>query len=158
MPRISRFLLLCLLAITAAAANAQSPALTNCPWLTQGTAATALGGDVTVAVDVSETGEGACSFSRMQDPSALLKIEVSKSALAACDATATRLRGIGNAAMRCKLPGSADENAELISGRVRDLHFAIRIFPHRKQASANSSDKQDDDFEHVAELVAGNLF
>ena len=155
-------LLLCLVAIAGAPGHAQSPSpaspLAACPWLTQGGAAKALGGEVSVAVHVSDSGEGWCGFSRAQKPDGLLKIEVSKTALASCGAGGAMLKGVGNEAMRCALSASGGKNGEMISGRVRDLYFVITLEAGRNESPANAAGKQDDTFEQIAEQVAGNLF
>ena len=155
-------MLLWLAVVAGATSHAQSPSPasqpTACPWLTQGGAAKALGGEVSVAVHVSDSGEGTCGFSRMQKPDGLLKIEVSKTALASCEAGSSRLKGIGNEAMRCALPASDGNNGEMISGRVRDLYFVITLEAGRNESPANAAGKQDDTFEQIAEQVAGNLF
>jgi hypothetical protein len=162
----NRCLLLCLLAIATVAVHAQSPAQlparATCPWLNEGSAAKALGAAVSVTVNVSNTGEGACNFSRKDRPedrpASFLKIEVSKAMLPSCGAESTKLKGVGNEAMRCKLPGSANQDAEMISGRVRDLHFTIMLIAHEKSTPASSPAIQQDVLEQIAEQVSGNLF
>jgi len=154
----SRLLLLCLFAFSIAPALAQSPAPLVCPWLTRGTAAKALGGEVSVTVKVSDAGEGSCSFSRMDEPAAFLRVAVSKTALPACSAESAVVKGIGNEARRCKVSASASQNAEMISSRVREVHFTIALNPSGKSNSAKASDSQDDALVQVAEIVAGSLF
>ncbi len=152
-----RALLLSALAVMTAPAFAQSPAASNCPWVTLGSATRVLGGDVNATVLLSDAGEGSCSFSRKQEPNIFLKIEVSKAALLSCGADSTKLRGIGNEAMRCMAPRSNSQDAEMISSRVRDLHFTIVLDPGAKKGPANA-DPQNDALERLAEQVAGNLF
>jgi hypothetical protein len=156
----SRNLLICLFAIAGTASHAQSPAPlpAACPWVTQGSAARALGAEVSVALNLIASGEGSCTFSRMQQSDAFLKVEVSKAALSSCGAGSTKLKGVGNEAMRCALPGSGDQGGEMISGRVRDLHFVITFEPQGKKSPANSADAQEDILQLIAEQVAGNLF
>jgi hypothetical protein len=164
----SRYLLLALLAAMAPAQSimpamaVQSavpvPTPAICPWLTEGGAARAVGGEVSVTVKVSEAGEGSCIFSRSQAPAASLRIEVSKMPLLSCSAGSAKLKGIGNEAMRCKLAGSADPDAEMISGRVRDLHFTITLNTGVKKGPSKSTTTQADALEQIAEGVAGNLF
>ena len=157
-----RYLLVCLLAIAAIAGHAQSPAQpstqTTCPWLTEGSAARVLGPGISVDVHVSDAGVGSCMFSRTQESAALLKIEVSRAVLSACGAGGTKLKGIGNEATRCRLSEPAAQDAEMISGRVRDLYFSITLNVHGKRNPANSSNSQEDTLELTAEQVAGNLF
>jgi hypothetical protein len=148
-------LLLCLFAVTAVSAYAQTSAPTACPWVTKGTAEKALGGEVSLSVNLSDKDQGTCNFSLSQEPAAFLKIEVSRSALASCPVDSSQLKGIGNEALRCKLPG---QMGETISSRVRDLHFTVTLNLHVESDSAKSSDIHDDELEHIAETVAGNLF
>jgi hypothetical protein len=158
----SRDLLLCLFAIAGAMTHAQSPSPaplpTACPWMTQGSAARALGAEVSVTLNLIASGEGSCTFSRMQEPGAFLKVEVSRSALPTCSADSTKLKGVGNEALRCALPGSGDQGGEMIGGRVRDLHFVITFEPRGKKGLTNPANAQEDILQLVAEQVAGNLF
>ena len=149
---LARLLSLGLLTAAGMTAAAQSPAVqpVACPWLTQGTAAKALGGDVSVSVKLGSANEGVCQFSRVDRPKEFLKVEVSKGVLAGCGAGSTALKGIGNEAMRCMLPAG-----ETISGRVRELNFTLTLAGHEKSGPADS---HDDALEPIAELVAGNLF
>lgn len=155
-----RDLLLCLFAVAGAASHAQSPAPlpAACPWVTQGSAARALGADVSVVLNLVASGEGSCTFSRIQEPGAFLKVEISKTALPSCGADSTKLKGVGNEATRCAVSGSGDQGGEMISGRVRDLHFVITFEPRGKKSPANPADAQEDILQLVAEQVAGNLF
>jgi hypothetical protein len=111
-----------------------------------------------VALKLVASGEGSCTFSRLQQPGAFLKVEVSSSALSSCSADSTKLKGVGNEAKRCALSGSGDQGGEMISGRVRDLHFVITFEPRGKKSPTNSTGAQDDLLQLVAEQVAGNLF
>src|SRR5277367_4497399 len=73
-----------------------------CPWLTHGTAAKTLGGDVSVVLNVSDSGEGSCKFSREQAPPEVLEIVVKKSDLPGCPSDGVALRAIGNEATMCR--------------------------------------------------------
>ena len=166
----NRYLLLMLIATTSIAAHGQDAmpkpssegtvagSGTSCPWLNQGSAAKALASEVSLSVQVSDASEGMCVFSSKQQAGDLLKIEVSKMALPSCDASSTKLRGVGNEAMRCKVTGQGNANAEMISGRVRDLHFTITLKTSKRQGSMNPASAHEDMFELIAEQVAGNLF
>jgi len=159
--RIGRYVAASLLALMAVAVQAQSSAPpagpTICPWLTQGTAAKALGSPVSISVSISDSGQGVCSFSSKEDTATSLKIEVSKTALSSCGPDGLKLRGIGNEAVRCKLSGPPDQTVEMIGGRVRDRNFSITIHA-RATKSQQPPDPQNDALEQIAELVAGNLF
>lgn len=143
---------------TAPKAGSPAHARTGCPWLTRGNAAWALGGDVSVTVNVSNTGEGSCVFSREQAPSASLEILVSKSTLPACPPESGTLKGIGNEAAACRPPASHGESLEMISSRVRDLHFSVTLTSRGQKTHAKLDDPQNDALEQVAEQVAGNLY
>jgi hypothetical protein len=135
----------------------QNPANTGCPWLTKGSAAKALGGDVSVAVNMSSPLEGSCRFSREPDSADYLEIHISKVVLPACPAGSMDLKGIGNQAMRCVPPGSHGRGIEMISSRVRDLYFTVTC-ASRGQKNNAKADAQDDALEQIAEQVAGSLY
>lgn len=139
-----------------AAPQAQPAPPAACPWLTQGSAARVLGGDVSVTVTVTNPGEGACRFSRGNSPTESLEILVGAASSTACPENGAALTGIGNEAVRCRLPGAHGAMAEMVSGRVRDVHFALILREHKRPP--RSSDEQDDPLEQLAEQVAGNLF
>ena len=145
---------------TPAAPHKVSPARSqkSCPWLTEGSAAKALGGDVSVTVNVADTGEGSCKFTRQQDSSDSLDILISKAALPTCPAESTKLVGIGNEASLCKPPGSHSEAVEMVSSRVRDLHFTVTRASRRLKSTTKSTDAQEDVITQIAEQVAGNLY
>jgi hypothetical protein len=145
---------------TPAASPNHPPAATSvvCPWLTQGSAAHALAGNVSVTVKVADSGEGSCRFARQQDSHDSLEIAVSKGAQRTCSTQATSLRGIGNEAARCKLSSTRGESAEMISSRVRDLFFTVTLVSRNQRAAAKPVDPQEDGLEQVAEQVAGNLY
>lgn len=129
-----------------------------CPWLTQGSAAKALGGDVSVTVSVSNTGEGSCKFQIQHEPLNSLEILVSKAKLPTCPAESTKLIGIGNEAVKCRLSGSNGETAEMVSSRVRDVYMTVTLTVRGEKTPAKSTDRQGDLLEQVAEQVAGNLY
>jgi len=148
--------------LAALAMHAQSPAspipTKTCPWLTEGTAARVLGGEVSVSFHLSDAGEGSCSFSQKSTGGGSIKIEVSNSPLPSCGKEGAPLKGVGNEASRCRLPGSSDLGAEMVSGRVRSMHFTIVLYMSAKTGAGRSSDAQDDNLQKMAETVAGNLF
>ena len=129
---------------------------TGCPWLTEGSAAYALGGEVSITVKVAE-GEGTCSFTRQQAPADSLEIAVSKAALAPCPPGSIALKGVGNEALTCRHGGPHGGVIEMISSRVRDSHFTVTIARQAKSA-AKPDDPQNDALEQIAEQVAGNLY
>jgi hypothetical protein len=133
--------------------GSQPRSRTTCPWLTQGSASRVLGGDVSTKVSVSDTGEGSCRFLREQRSPDALKILVSKNALASCPTESTELKGIGNQAAMCRVKG-----LEMVSGRVRDLHFTVTLTSRGQKSPAKLPDVREDALEQIAEQIAGNLF
>lgn len=161
-----RHALLCLLLSSAAMAQTQygstakSAATAHaqgCPWLTEGSAAHALGGNIAVSVKVLE-GEGTCSFLRQQGETDSLEIAVSRVELPACPASGTSLRGIGNEALRCRHAGSHRDSVEMISSRVRDLYFTVALTTRGQKNPGKADDPQNDALEQIAEQVAGSLY
>jgi hypothetical protein len=136
----------------------QARSQTTCPWLTQGSASTMLGGDVSVKVSVSETGKSFCRFLRQQGSHNSLEILVSKAALVSCPAGSTALKGIGNQAARCKAPGSRSGGVDMVSGRVRDTYFTLTHTALGQKRPVKLSDAQGDALEQIAEQIAGNLY
>ena len=159
---LNRSILLLLLLVGASTAAQQAPpqssAKTECPWLIQGTAAHALGGDVSVAVKMSDALEGTCRFSMEAVSPDYLVILVSKAALPTCPERSTELNGIGNEATRCNAPGSHGHGAQMISSRVRDLYFTVTLVSRALKGGGKSADAQNDALEQIAEEVAGNLY
>jgi len=159
--------LLCLLLSSAAFAQTQygntakrgpmTHPSTGCPWLTEGSAGHALGGEISVIVKVAE-GEGTCSFFRQQTPMDSLEISVSKAALPACPSGSTSIRGIGNEALTCRHGGAHRDTVEMISSRVRDLHFTVTLTTNGQRNPGKADDPQNDALEQIAEQVAGNLY
>jgi hypothetical protein len=130
---------------------------TPCPWLTQGSAARLLGGDVSIKVSVSDTGEGSCRF--VQEGSHnTLEILVSNAALTSCPTGSTGLQGIGNQAAKCNAPGSHSGSGYMVSGHVRDLHFTVTQTARGQKRPVKLSAVQQDALEQVAEQIAGNLY
>jgi hypothetical protein len=138
--------------------GSQARSQTTCPWLTQGSASRALGGDVSTKVSVSDTGEGSCRFLREQRSPDSLMILVSKDALTSCPTESTKLKGIGNQAARCRAPGSHSKGVEMVSGRVRDLHFTVTLTSRGQKSPVKLPDVQEDALEQIAEQIAGNLY
>lgn len=129
-----------------------------CPWLTQGTAAKMLGGDVSVVLDVSDSGEGSCKFSREQGPSDTLEIVVKKADLPGCPTGSVALRAIGNEATMCRHAGPNGDVVQMVSSRVRDQHFLVTITSRGHEKVPKTQDPQDEPVARVSEQVAGSLF
>lgn len=146
-------------ALTPAPNTAQ---VTNCPWVTLGSAATALGGDPTSTVQLSAKakGEGSCTFSFADAVSKqTLKVVVGKAAAQnPCPSGSAPVKGIGNEAIMCTIRPGSEEVVELVVSRVRDTHFTISISIRRKGSKNASVGHYEDSLKMVAEQVAGNLF
>ena len=139
--------------------HSSSPSQASCPWLPLGSAAKALGGDVYLTVRLLVNGDGSCKFLRRQDSHDSLTVLVGDAAaLSSCSEAHTTLRGIGNDAARCKLPSSHGKTIEMVSSRVRDMHFTVTLAASGRKSSTKSSHEQEDVLEQVAEQIAGNLY
>jgi hypothetical protein len=130
-----------------------------CPWLTQGTAAAMLGGDVSAVIKLTPPGEGSCVFS-LQQGAAMYSLEVivESTPRTTCPPASPKLPGIGNEAVACRLQRSPNETVDMVSSRVRTLYFTVSL---KIQGAANPGiplNKQRDIVERAAEQVAGNLF
>jgi hypothetical protein len=130
----------------------------TCPWLTAGTAARALGGAVSVSVNTTQSNGGVCRFLKVQDSRDSLEVQVSEASLPACSGEHTKLVGIGNEADKCRLTGSHGETVEMVSSRVRDLHFNVTLTSFGQRVSVRSPDEPEVPLEQIAEQVAGNLY
>jgi len=147
------FLALCLL--TPGGAQAAKV----CPWVTQGSADVVLGGDSTAAVEISQSGQGVCSFRLDQGGSTnTLRVAVGRSAEGSCPAGSPALRGIGNEATMCTVRRSHSEVVETIFSRVREKHFTVSITIRRKSSQPPEVGHFEDAIKQIAEQVAGNLF
>ena len=138
--------------------GAQARSQTTCPWLPQGSASRALGGDVSETVSVSDMGEGSCRFLRQKRPPGSLKVLVSKALLVSCPAGSTELKGIGNRAAWCEAPGERSRGVAMVSGRVRDFYFTVTLGSPGQKSPVKVSDVQEDVLQQIAEQIAGNLF
>ncbi len=133
-----------------------------CPWLTEGTAAALMGGDIRASVHVSAD-EGICEFSRSADgdrngavlgEGLHLRIAVGRQQPREC-ATGEPLTGIGENSVLC----AADVEGKhklMIRGRVRNTYFLLTLTAMEASATDMASLRRT--LEQVAEEVAGNLF
>jgi hypothetical protein len=140
---------------------AEAHAQEACPWLTKGTAAALLGGDVGVQVRVSK-GEGVCDFqretsgrsnARMPEDGLRLRIAVGHLMPKEC-ATGERLTGIGEDSVLCGMD-VAGARQEMIRGRVRDKYFLFTLIAAAGSPADTSWLRKT--LEQGAEEVAGNL-
>lgn len=130
-----------------------------CPWFSQGSADTVLGGDSKAVIQVSEAGEGFCSFTLHQAGTVTLKVTVHTIPDPPCPAGSAQLKGIGNEAAICTRRPSHDEVIERIVSRVREKHFTVSINVQRKSTQPPEVGRHyEDGLKQLAEQVAGNLF
>jgi hypothetical protein len=116
----------------------------TCPWLTEGSAAKVLGGEVHAILNVVSPTQGTCTFVKTGRPQEQLKVVVGAGNIPSCPAGSAKVIGVGNQASRCHLPHSA----QMISGNVRAVDMAITL----------SGNQTEDAIQQIAEQVAGNLF
>ena len=123
---------------------------TACPWLTEGSAANALGGKVRVILSLASPTQGTCTFVKTEDPQDQLKIIVGAGNVPSCPAGSAHVIGIGVQASRCRLPLAHE--TQMISSRVREINLAVTV------STSKSGDPAEGAIEQIAEQVAGNLF
>jgi hypothetical protein len=128
-----------------------------CPWLTEGTAASALGGAVKASVQVEPDGRGTCSF-LLEQAAGGLEISVGPARSDACGAASQKVSGIGNEAVECHSSPSPSEEIDVISSRVRATYFTVRLTVRGAGHSAKSEAREHDVLHDVAEQVAGALY
>lgn len=136
----------------------------RCPWLSTGSAATALGGDVTVTASFENNWQGSCHFAlALPGSTQAIDIQVSKVNADPCADRSVRIRALGNEAVQCRRSISG-EPADTIAGRVRDTWFEVTMIGALETASRPSDATPSKDpsgatmLEQIAEQVAGNLY
>lgn len=135
----------------------------DCPWLNAATARGVLGGPVTMSVQHQSATQGSCTFTRVDNASLSLEIEVGtppaapdtmQAMMKGCRGT-RKLIGVGNEATACTLPSHATLTEQVI-GRVRNQIFLVRWTMPSSHAPPDS--RREDTMQWLAEAVAGNLF
>jgi len=148
------FLLLSFVLLSASTLHAEPV----CPWLTQGSAAAMLGGDVTAVIKLTPPEQGSCAFSLQQGAATYsLEVVVESTPRSTCPSASPKLPGIGNEALSCRLQRSPNEAAEVISSRVRTLYFTVSLTIQGTASPLIPLATQKDIVERSAEQVAGNL-
>ncbi len=148
-----------LLLVAPLAAWAQSPQV--CPWLTAGTAAKILGGDVQVTAKIDSNGSGSCSFATAATPAHSIEIRVGKTDSHACGPKSAPLTAIGNQAVQCSSFDSGGRQVWTVSGRVRDAWFVVTLAGPSPQGEPEQSPNESTASSAIgflAEQVAGNLY
>ncbi len=137
-------------------------AQTACPWLTQGTAAAALGGTPITAATATSLQQGSCSFTLDNNVlQSSLEITVAPAQLLphlTCPSGSPPLTSIGNAAVLCSLAVTPPSDKQLIVSRVRTVSFTVLLTATPRGSAPLSKDRQRDALIMVAEQVAGNLY
>jgi hypothetical protein len=153
-------LLLLLLLSCSAAAGAQSD--NACPWLTAGTAARVLGGEVSLIAHASGNWDGACVFTRKTSPTAqFIEILVGKTNTHACPESSRQLRALGNEALQCHRIGAHGQFVDTIAGRVRTAFFVVSITAAVSQgppAADRALPDSTSPLERIAEQVSAALY
>lgn len=127
-----------------------------CPWMTQGSAARLLAGDIIASIQAVDDKHGDCIFSRADGrTSYTLHIAVGGEANVACPRGSAQLKGIGNEAYLCNVQRSSSGATEKVSSRVRDILFTVTL---TERGVLMSNDARRDVLDQAAEQVAGNLF
>jgi hypothetical protein len=148
------FLLLSLAILSASALRAESV----CPWLTQGSAAAMLGGNVSAVIKLSPPEQGSCAFTLQQGATTyVLEVVVESTPRTTCPPASPKLPGIGNEAVACRLQRSPNEFVDVLSSRVRTLYFTVSLTIRGTTLPPTPLDKQRDIVERAAEQIAGNL-
>jgi hypothetical protein len=127
-----------------------------CPWLTEGSAVKALGGNVRVVLSLTNASQGSCTFVSTAHPHDQLRVIVGAVGVPSCPSGSEQVVGVGSGASRCRLP--IPEQAQMVSGRVRAVHMAITLSGAGNAMAAMSLNRNDDTIQQIAEQVAGNLF
>lgn len=130
-----------------------------CPWLTEGTAAELLSGPVAVATRILPAGDSTCAFTRQQGAAtSVLEISITASDHSICPPNSMKLPGIGNEAVFCTPNHPPNEITDIVSGRARNLYFAVRLTITGKPSTTLSHAMRQSLLEQAAEEVAGNLY
>ena len=143
--------------------GAQTPAV--CPWFSTGSAASVLGGPVTLSAHIESNSQGMCRFAPASgDEKRFLEIAVGKEDSHACPPDSTKMIALGNEAAQCKSTSARGQPLNVIAGRVRNVHFVVRLGAVPNAATIPSETGHPADpyaattLERVAEQVVGNLF
>lgn len=149
--------------LSTAICSAETPAA--CPWLTTGTAASVLGGPVTLSAQVESNWQGVCRFMRESgDQKEALEITIGKEDTHVCPQSSKKLIALGNEAVQCTLSNAKGKLLDVIAGRMRNVHFVVSITNPPPASTVPAATGRPPDpygapmLEHVAEQVVGNLY
>jgi hypothetical protein len=144
-------------------------AANNCPWMSETTASSLLGGDATgVYVAGTERRPAVCTFTQQTEAGARsLQISVQvvgdpharlAQAEEKCGTDPAPLNAIGNEAIYCTGDESPGQRSEHAVGRVRDQVFSIVLATAVKDDAVFTRDALIARIYTASEQVAGNLF
>ena len=152
-----------LVIVSCSVATAQTPAL--CPWLSTGSAETALGGGVKLNAQSENNWQGSCHFAHTAGGSTQsIDIQISKVNTHPCPDGSAKIKALGNEAVQCVRPGPSRGQMNTIAGRMRDAYFEITMtdVPYATREEPASSRPVDPYsatlLERIAEQVVGNLY
>ncbi|MGB7727370.1 MAG: hypothetical protein WBL50_05020 [Candidatus Acidiferrum sp.] len=139
----------------------------KCPWINETTAHGILGGDVSMAVKLTERGGGVCEFSRSVGKTNLqlsISVYIMTDTLAQfskyleqCPPKSALLRAIGNEAVSCSL-SKRGQYIERVVSRVRDQAFIVSVSSSAADDPSMTEEMRRKKANLVAEQVAGILF
>jgi hypothetical protein len=159
---IARVALLSMI-IPVAAASAQTASL--CPWLSSGSAAKVLGGNISLVAHANGNWEGACHFVRSDgEKPASIDILIGKVNTHPCAEGSVKINTLGNEAVQCARTSPESQHVDVIAGRMRDVYFTVTMTDVQHAAQRLPSDAHLSGpfgaslLEQVAEQVVGNLY
>ncbi len=135
-----------------------------CPWLTIGTAAKMLGGDVTLMAHSNNNWDGSCVFTRNNAAfTQTLTILVGNHNTRPCPEGSQKIAALGNEAVQCRQRAAQGQPEDTIAGRVRGVFFVVSITasgpaPQGSAASNRTDPNTASPVERVAEQVSGSLY
>jgi hypothetical protein len=148
---------------SALTAFSQAPAV--CPWFTTGSAAMALGGDVTMVAHALGNWDGSCKFEHHSERvTQTIEILVSKTDSHPCPTASVSLKALGNEAVQCSRTNAQGFESDTIAGRVRNAYFVVTMTNVPGAIREPSGQTHPSDpfeaslLERVAEQAVGNLF
>ena len=155
--------LLLLVIVPACATPAQTAS--QCPWLSSGTAAKILGGNISLEAHADGNDDGSCRFVRNDGGKAeSIDILIGKKDTHPCPAESASVRSLGNEAVQCRRLDPDNQQIDIIAGRMRDVYFAVTMTGLPDAARQIPADPHLSDpfgaslLERVAEQVVGNLY
>ena len=144
-------------------------AANDCPWMSETTASSLLGGDANgLYVAANERKPAVCTFTQ-QTPEGSRSLQVTvqivgdpqarlAQAEETCGTEPAPLHAIGNEAIYCNGAEGAGQRIERAVGRVRDKVFSITLTTSIKDDAVLTRDALKARIYTASEQVAGNLF